>query len=112
MANVPVACSLGSHEMNRRELEWRSLLAPTVVERCEIPGGVRLVLKCCDGTKEELERLIALENSCCAWIAWEVREESSSVLVLVATADNGEGEAVLREWFAPRTRTSTAGGRT
>jgi hypothetical protein len=108
MAEIPVACSLGVHDMRPREEEWRSLLVPIVVERSEIPGGVRLVLERSSGTKQELERLIALEKSCCAWIGWGLRE-ASSVLVLEATAESGEGEAVLRDWFAPRVSATIPG---
>lgn len=104
MSETPVACTLGSERMKTRGEEWRSLLRPNVVDRSVISGGVRLVLKRSRATREELDRLIALESSCCEWIAWKVREDSSSLLIVDATADQEEGVALLRDWFAPRIR--------
>ena len=97
MTEIPIACTLGSGDMKSRGDEWRSLLAPNLVDRSLIPGGVRMVLKPSPGTKEELDRLIALEGSCCAWIRWKVSE--GSVLEVDATAEQEQGVAQLRDWF-------------
>ena len=111
MAETPVTCTLGSQGMRTREEEWRSLLTPNVVDRCVIANGARLVLKSSPGTKEELERLIALESTCCAWIDWDVREESPSSLTVDATTKREESVALLREWFAPHARAAADHGR-
>lgn len=105
MTEIPIACSLDSHETKTRDGEWRSLLEPVVVDRSLIPEGVRLVMKRSPGIKEEIERLIALEQSCCPWILWEFREESSSLFILDVAAQQDEGVRLLQEWFAPESKT-------
>ena len=111
MGETPVACTMGSHDMKTREEEWRSLLVSIVIDRSLVAGGVQLVLKNSADTRQELERLIALEKSCCAWIHWQVRDKSPSLLLVEATAEQEEGEALLREWFSPQSRaTPTSAG--
>ena len=97
MADSPVACSLEGPRMKTRRDEWRDLLVPNLIERAFIPGGIRLVLRAAPGVASELERLIALERSCCAWIDWKVGE--GEVLRVEATADQEEGMVLLRDWF-------------
>lgn len=106
MSEIPIACSLGSQGMKTRGEEWRSVVVPNVVNRAAIPGGVRLVLRASAATRDELERLIALENSCCAWINWTVRE--GSMLEVDATTDREGGATLLREWFGSGDRPATA----
>lgn len=99
MSEIPIACALGPQTMKTRRDEWRSFLVPNVVDRAPIPAGVRLVLRPSPGARNKLERLIALENSCCAWINWIVRE--GSLLEVDATTDDEAGVMVLRDWFGP-----------
>lgn len=105
MKEIPIACSLGSDGMRTRRDEWRSLLAPNLVDRSVIEGGVRLVLTRSSNAKAELERLIALESSCCAWIDWTVREDA--LIEVDATAEKDEGVALLRQWFGPKESVGT-----
>lgn len=101
MGETPIACTMDSRDMRTRQEEWRSLLVSIVIDRSLVAGGVQLVIKNSADTKQELERLIALERSCCAWIHWQVRGKPPSLLLVEATAEQKEGEALLREWFSP-----------
>lgn len=103
MNEIPVACSLDARTQKSRAEDWRSLLVPNVVERSLITRGVRLVLRQASGVRAELDRLIALENSCCAWINWDV-EESAVAISVDVTAQQDAGSRQLREWFCPPVR--------
>ena len=100
MTRIPVACSLDVAGMTTTGLAWRKLLTTSLIQRAEIPGGVRMVLKKSPQTEAELRRLIELEKSCCAWIHWTL-EEGAGIRV-DATADQEEGAQLLAEWFLSR----------
>jgi hypothetical protein len=67
-------------------------MASGLVERDQIPGGIRL--RAVPGAAAALIELIDLERECCAWIDFEVSDGS----VVTLTAE-GEGEAVLAGMF-------------
>ena len=67
-------------------------MASGLVQRHEVPGGIRL--SAAPGAAASLLELIALERECCAWIQFEVRDGA----VVTMTAE-GEGEGVLTEMF-------------
>jgi hypothetical protein len=53
MEELPViACSLNADEMPERRRRWGVLLEGALLERTEIPAGVRLVLVTGDGVEE------------------------------------------------------------
>jgi hypothetical protein len=63
-----------------------------LVAREPVPGGIRLRPE--PGAAAALIELIDLERECCAWIDFEVGEDSAVTL----TAE-GDGEAVLAGMF-------------
>lgn len=97
MTHIPVACSLDANAMKTRSDDWRTLLAPNLIERVPIAGGVRMILRNSPEAVAELHRLIALENSCCAWINWTVEEGGH--LRVDATTDQNQGTELLEAWF-------------
>jgi hypothetical protein len=88
----PIACTLSSSDLADREGAWRKLLGSGLVERDQVPGGIRLRPE--PGAADALIQLIDLERECCAWIKFEVGDGS----VVTLTADR-EGEVVLTEMF-------------
>jgi hypothetical protein len=98
MRELPViACSLTAGELPERRRRWRALLDGRLVERSEIPGGVRLELADGDGVVQELQELAALERECCAFASFEVRTVGERVRLDVTSSEAGV-EAV-RELF-------------
>lgn len=97
--DIPVACGLGVAGMKTRVEEWQDLIAGNLVQSQAIPGGLRLVLRPSAVTNAELRRLVALENSCCAWIDWSIDE--GAMLQVEATTTQEQGVTLLREWFSP-----------
>jgi hypothetical protein len=97
LSEIPISCSLDPDTQKSRGDDWRKVLAPNLIERVAIPGGVRMILRSSPQTSAELRRLIALENSCCAWIKWAVEE--ADLLRVDATTDREDGADLLEEWF-------------
>jgi hypothetical protein len=90
----PIMCTLSAFELNDRAAAWRKLLGSGLVQRDRVPGGIRLRAE--PGAQAALIALIDLERECCAWINYELTNDS----VVTLTA-NGEGEAVLAGMFLP-----------
>jgi hypothetical protein len=89
----PIACTLSASDLQDRQGAWNKLMGSGLVARDVVPGGIRL--SAAPGAAQSLVALIDLERECCAWIRFEVRDES----VVTLTAD-GDGEAVLAGMFA------------
>jgi hypothetical protein len=88
----PIACTLSASDLEDREGAWRKLMGSGLVQREVVPGGIRL--SAAPGAAASLIELIDLERECCAWIHFDVREES----VVTLTADR-DGEAALAGMF-------------
>lgn len=88
-----IACTLTAAELKDRGTAWLKLWASGLLQRERVPGGIRLRAR--PGAAEALRNLIELERDCCAWIEYEVAEDS---LTLTAV---GAGEAVLAGMFGP-----------
>lgn len=88
----PIACTLSASDLKDRESAWKKLMGSGLVQREIVPGGLRLTAA--RGAAAALIELIDLERECCAWIDFEVTDES----VVTMTAQ-GEGEAVLAGMF-------------
>jgi hypothetical protein len=102
MEPLPIACSLGPTDQSSRRAEWQALMEEAVVETAPTPSGVVMQLVTGRDAQARIERLIALERDCCAWIEWTLRDDGAH-LTVEATSDTGAGAAVLQGWFAPTT---------
>jgi hypothetical protein len=98
MRELPViACSLSADEMPERRRRWRTLLEGALLERIEIPAGVRLELRSGEGVEAELRALAALERECCAFASFDVRETAGRVMLdVISSAD---GVSAVRQLF-------------
>jgi hypothetical protein len=74
--DIPIACSLSATDLGGREVEWRALLDTPLVKAERIPSGVRLTVQ--PGGTAELQRLIDLERTCCAWMEFEFDSQRRS----------------------------------
>jgi hypothetical protein len=96
--HLPVACSLDARAARSREEEWKALIASYIIERNEVPNGVRLTLRRSDQAIADVKRLVELERGCCAWIDWTL-DDAGSYVYLEASAATEEGVGVLRSWL-------------
>lgn len=90
--DIPIACSLSAADLGNREVEWRALLGASLVRGERIPSGVRITVQ--PGASRELQRLIDLERSCCAWMQFSF--EAPETVAITAAA---EGIDVLVAMF-------------
>ena len=97
MDPLPIACSLDATDLSSRQRVWRELLVGSLIERTPIPGGVRMRFANDSDIRTTIERLIALEQDCCAWIEWSFHE-SRTALTLEGTNETEAGVNVLRAW--------------
>ena len=98
MQPLPIACSLDATDQSSRRQEWQRLLEEALVERAPVSAGVRMMFVSNPESLAMIERLIALERDCCAWIDWTIRPAGAS-LTVEATAGTEEGVKVIRAWF-------------
>jgi hypothetical protein len=93
-----IACSLSAEELAERSRRWTKLLDGMLLERTEIPAGLRLELEDRAGVAEELTELAELERECCAFASFEVRTVGDSVRLDVTSS--GAGVQAVRELFS------------
>ncbi len=93
--DTPIACSLSTADLGDREVEWRALLDTSLVMGERIPSGVRITVQ--PSGSAELQRLIELERSCCAWMQFKF--DSPETVAITASAD---GVDVLVAMFLDR----------
>ena len=95
---VPVACSLVPADLAAQSRRWEELAARALTERAETAHGLRLCFRPEPGAEQELRRLAAVENECCAWADWTVETGPGQIMLDVRSA--GEGIAALHSMFA------------
>jgi hypothetical protein len=88
----PIACTLSASDLKDRQGAWKKLMGSGLVARELVPGGIRLAPA--PGAAAPLIELVNLERECCAWIEFEVGDDS--VVTLTAA---GEGAIVLAGMF-------------
>ena len=91
--NLPMACSLTAQDLKDRRSEWASLISANLLGSERVDGGVRLRLRSDERVEEELQRLIDLEQECCAWIEWIVAR-GDEIQVLATARDRAGGPAI------------------
>jgi len=87
-AAMPIACTLGAVDMDRRLDDWQSALRH-VDERSAIDGGVRLTLAA-DAPIEEIARLAAAEQDCCRFFAFALTLDHRGTALEVRAPDDGQ----------------------
>jgi hypothetical protein len=77
--SLPIACSLGGDDLSRRLREIRALgrAALTSVERGRARSVLRFDLD--PSHRDELERIVAAEASCCAFLRLELSDGALTI---------------------------------
>jgi hypothetical protein len=92
-----VACTLGVHDLKIQSERWLALLSRARRGRRETEDGLRVTFAGEPGVEEELRALVAVENECCSWAAWDVTPHGDTVVMSARSA--GEGVAALHGMF-------------
>jgi hypothetical protein len=69
---LPIACTLGSADGARRLRDWHSVVTSAGLGWIAEPGRVTLRFRSAAGLGEQLQRLVAAESECCAFLGWSL----------------------------------------
>jgi len=95
--SLEIACTLSTAEQRKLRLAYRESLTPFLIDATYSDGIAQLVFSKPEVTKQELERLIAQENSCCGFLKFDL-SETETELNLTVTGPKGS-EDILRDFF-------------
>ena len=80
---LPTACTLGATDGAVQLQRWRRLNDRALVRRVREAEELLLVYRADDGTKAELQSLVDVETTCCAFLDWRVEESEDHLRLLV-----------------------------
>jgi hypothetical protein len=92
-----VACTLTSGDHKTQKARWKALCKTFGLERAETTDGIQLRFRYDPGVEEELRALVAVENECCSWAAWDVSRDEDALVM--AARSKGEGIKTLHGMF-------------
>ena len=98
MRDLPLACSLDAPALEARLAEMRAVGREALI--AAEPGGV-LRFRAAPDTRERLERIVAAEAECCAFLGLELEERGGELRLAVTAPEGAEPVAAgLVEAFA------------
>jgi hypothetical protein len=80
--DLPIACSLGSSDLRAREAELAALGRRSLISVDRRDGSVTLNFTSDPETKAELERVVAAEAECCAFLTMTITVGNSIRLAI------------------------------
>ena len=83
---LPVACTLGVTDGAAQLERWRRLNDRALVRRVRNSEELLLVYRADDGTRAELQSLVAVETTCCAFLDWQVEARADDLRLHVRGA--------------------------
>lgn len=106
MYDKPIMCTLSEGDFETREAAWQAVLGCGVTECRETPEGFVLSIARDEDVLAEIQRLAALESSCCAWM--EIAVDDGDPIVLTMTSKSPGGKDVIA-MLIPRNETNLTG---
>lgn len=99
----PIVCTLSSGEFESREAEWRAALERGMNDCRETPRGFELSIARDEQVLTEINRLAALESSCCTWLDITVTDTDPIVLTMTSQTPGGKDviRMLIKDVFAP-----------
>jgi hypothetical protein len=79
----PIACTLDGGAFGERVAEWETLAQRSLIESTQTATGVRLRFRDEPGVEEELRRLLALEEACCAFLTFDLDSAGAELVLSV-----------------------------
>jgi hypothetical protein len=76
---LPVACTLGATDGAAQLQRWRQLNDRALLRRVREAGELLLVYRGDDRTRTELESLVAVETTCCAFLDWQLETQGDDL---------------------------------
>jgi hypothetical protein len=87
MRDLPIACSLDAPALERRLADIRAFGRDAFL--AAEPGGV-LRFRATPETRRRLERIIAAEAECCAFLSLELREQRGELRLTISAPEDAE----------------------
>ena len=97
MEPLPIACSLETSDFEARRIEWADALRHAT-DRRAVDGGVEIAFPGGAEVTQEIESLIAKEQSCCGWMAMRLSDGDPDQVLRITSGDP-MGERQIRAWF-------------
>lgn len=91
--DMPVACSLGAADLKRRLAAIAEVGAKSLIDRSAEGGGHRLRFHANEGTRQQLENIVAGEAKCCAFLDLSLRDDGSDLVLSIAAPEDGQAVA-------------------
>ena len=92
-----VACTLTTGDLKTQRERWLRLGETFGLGRTETEDGLCVSFRYHPAVEEELRALVAVENECCSWAAWDVERTGDAVDVVGRS--KGQGIATLHTMF-------------
>ena len=84
-----VACTLSDTDLKTQRERWLALGENFGLGREETADGLRVSFRYHPQIQEELEALVAVENECCSWAAWDVERAGHELVMAARSRDMG-----------------------
>ncbi len=97
MGEVPVACTLGPADLQRRRAEMLNGLLQQAVQREAIAAGIRLRFPADSGVLASISRVIDAERQCCRFLRFVLTVEPDGGPVWLTLTGPAGTEAFLSE---------------
>jgi len=90
-AHLPIACSLSSTELPRRQAEMAELGRAALVDVRHDSTRAELRFAAGDGVRERVEAFAAAEAQCCPFLTMRVSDEADVVLLTLDAPEDADG---------------------
>jgi hypothetical protein len=90
MSELPIACSLGAGDLSDRLREMAELGRAALLDVHHEPRRAELRFATGAGVRDRVERIVAAESECCAFLAMSVADEPDVVVLRIEAPDSAE----------------------
>lgn len=108
---LPIACSLGADDLRRRLAEIESLGLDALISRDTDGDSQVLRFRSDPETRTRLERIVAAELECCAFLDLELGEDGDQIVLRITAPAEGvpaARELALAFGAAPQSSSATS----
>lgn len=88
-AELVVVCTLSKTGLATQSRRWQELRARSEVKQLATPDGKHVYFRRDEGVVQELTELIAIEQRCCSWAAWNVDLLKREIVLHVTSTGHG-----------------------
>ena len=99
MTDIPIACTLTPDGMSARLALIDALAADGLLDRTPTETGLRVRLRDTPEVERRTRELIAAESACCAFLDFDLRRDSSALILDISGPR--DARPVIELFFAP-----------